>query len=58
MKDNIPITVRVAEINLVLSNLLDNAVRYTSPGGLVHIEGNEVEGAFAVKITDNGCGIP
>lgn len=58
VKDNIPITVRVAEINLVLSNLLDNAVRYTSPGGLVHIEGNEVEGAFAVKITDNGCGIP
>ncbi len=58
VQGNAPITVKAAEINLVLSNLLDNAVRYTSPGGLVHIEGKQGVDTFAIKVTDNGCGIP
>jgi signal transduction histidine kinase len=41
----------------VLVNLLDNALKYTAPGGLVTVEvGSEGETGF-VEVTDNGIGI-
>lgn len=47
--------VRLAQ---VLSNLLNNAAKYTEPGGRITLTA-EVEGANAVvRIRDNGIGIP
>jgi signal transduction histidine kinase len=42
----------------VLSNLIDNAVKYTPAGGEVHIRLVAESGQVAVWVTDNGEGIP
>ncbi len=42
----------------VLSNLIDNAVKYTPAGGEVHIRLVAESGRVAVWVTDNGGGIP
>jgi CheY-like chemotaxis protein len=42
----------------VFSNLLNNAVKYTSPGGTIDVTA-EVDGAWlSVSVRDNGLGIP
>jgi CheY-like chemotaxis protein/anti-sigma regulatory factor (Ser/Thr protein kinase) len=43
---------------LVLSNLVDNAVRYTGENGRVHIHGRRTTDTFVVEVSDTGCGIP
>jgi signal transduction histidine kinase len=47
-----------ARIRQVCANLIDNAIKYTAPGGQVEVSvaGNEVSGI--VSITDTGMGIP
>jgi signal transduction histidine kinase len=42
----------------ILSNLLDNARRYTPPGGAITIDVCLHEGAAEVTVTDSGPGIP
>ncbi|OBH81213.1 cell wall metabolism sensor histidine kinase WalK [Mycobacterium sp. E2989] len=42
----------------VLSNLLDNARRYTPPGGAITIDVRISEGDAQVTVTDSGPGIP
>ncbi len=42
----------------VLSNLVDNAIKYSIDGGLVVIEGRVVERRFEVRVIDEGVGIP
>ena len=42
----------------VLSNLVDNAIKYSVHGGLVVIDGRIVEGRFEVRVIDEGVGIP
>ncbi len=42
----------------ILQNLLDNAVRYTAPGGRIHIKA-DVEGSeMVLSVADTGIGIP
>lgn len=41
-----------------LCNLLDNAVKYTPPGGCVTVEVREYEMFSAIQVTDTGPGIP
>jgi two-component system, OmpR family, sensor kinase len=52
------VTVRSSDAQLVLSNLVDNAVRYTGPGGRVNVTGKRTDSAFEIRIVDTGCGIP
>lgn len=55
-----PATVRgsAKDLSLLIGNLLENAVRYTPPGGRVHVEvGVKEEGTF-LEVRDTGIGIP
>jgi len=44
-------------INMVLSNLIDNAIRYTPIGGEVVVSVKDKEDSMEVSIKDNGVGI-
>jgi signal transduction histidine kinase len=39
-------------------NLLDNAIKYTPPGGSVTISGRREDGKVVVRFSDTGIGIP
>lgn len=41
----------------VVVNLLDNAIKFTPPGGMVTVELDDARGAVSVAVTDTGCGI-
>ncbi|MBU1091879.1 HAMP domain-containing histidine kinase [Patescibacteria group bacterium] len=45
-------------IDMVLSNLMDNAIRYTPVGGKVTVSVEEREGFLGVTIKDTGAGVP
>ncbi|MGO9611424.1 MAG: ATP-binding protein [Dissulfurispiraceae bacterium] len=47
-----------AMINRVLTNLLDNAIKYNTEGGTVHIRLTAREDDILVQVTDTGTGIP
>ena len=55
-----PVTVRGSrkDLSLVLSNLLDNAVRYTRDGGTIRISVASDDGSARVEVADTGIGIP
>jgi signal transduction histidine kinase len=57
---NGPLSVQGDEVRLrqVLYNLLDNAIKYTSPGGRVEVAVARQQGFAVVRIRDNGIGIP
>jgi two-component system OmpR family sensor kinase len=43
---------------LVFANVLDNAVKFSPPGGQIHIQVTSADGAAVVAISDSGPGIP
>lgn len=45
-------------IEQVLTNLIDNALRHTSPDGYVKVKEEEASGGVYVHVEDNGSGIP
>jgi signal transduction histidine kinase len=45
-------------VHQVLFNLVDNAVRYTPPGGAVTVSAHRVNGSVEVEVHDTGVGIP
>lgn len=45
-------------LSQVLTNLLDNAIKYNVDGGRVDISTHEVDGGVHIEITDSGIGIP
>ena len=47
-----------AQLGLLLSNLIDNALRYTAPKGAVWVRLDAAEGRAMIQIDDNGQGIP
>ncbi len=46
------------QLMLATSNLLDNAVRYTAPGGRIDLKLSEDERAVKFSVSDTGIGIP
>lgn len=51
------ITTRAPDLRLILSNLIDNAVRYTPSGGSIVIRTELLERAIVISVIDNGPGI-
>jgi len=48
----------LVEIDEVLTNLLENAKKYTPPGTPIHIRARWENGAIEVQVADEGPGIP
>ncbi len=44
-------------IRQVFINIIDNAIKYSDPGGHVHVEATERQGNIVVSVSDTGCGI-
>ena len=42
----------------VLSNIIENAIKYTPDGGRILVSAHEADGHVAISVTDNGRGIP
>ena len=42
----------------MLLNLVDNAIKYTPPGGKVHVECQREGEDYALRVSDTGAGIP
>ena len=58
--DSEPVTVSGSgqDLALLVSNLLDNAVRYTRPGGRIRVEITARNGDANISVSDSGIGIP
>lgn len=47
-----------ARLKQVVVNLLDNAIKYTAPGGAVTLQVAAQDGQAVLQVADNGIGIP
>ena len=55
--DNIEIMADREKIEIVLFNLIGNAVKFTEPGGQVALKVSQSENNVNIQVQDNGCGI-
>jgi len=46
------------ELRRVLSNIVENAIKYTPDGGRIVLSAGEADSQVLIKVTDNGRGIP
>lgn len=53
-----PIAADIGLLERALDNLIDNAIRYTEPGGAVTVSIQQVAGGVGVSVSDTGPGIP
>lgn len=56
--DPIPLDADPVRLAQVLLNLLNNAAKYTEPGGHIRLTAEAAGGEVAVRVTDTGIGIP
>jgi signal transduction histidine kinase len=47
-----------ARLAQVVSNLLNNAAKYTPDGGQIRLSARALEGAVEIEVADNGIGVP
>jgi len=57
-RDRIVVHADLTRLSQVFWNLLNNAGKYTLPGGTIELEAHAHDGEVAVSIRDNGIGIP
>lgn len=55
---SLPVTADMGKIQQVLYNLLDNAIKFSSPSSYIYIETAEKHGKVFVSVKDTGEGIP
>lgn len=55
--DSVTVRVDPTRVAQILSNLLDNARRYTAPGGRINVDVGRDGGGVAVVVTDTGIGV-
>lgn len=53
-----PVEVDGAQIERVLVNLLENALKFSSPGDPVTVDAEGIDGAVRVRVRDRGPGVP
>jgi signal transduction histidine kinase len=53
-----PVLGDINRLRQVFVNVLDNALKYTQPGGTINVDAAEEDGFIRVTIADDGCGIP
>jgi two-component system sensor histidine kinase KdpD len=59
LRENLPeIPVDVLQIDQVLTNVLENAARFTPPGGRITVAAARWRDGVQVRIADQGIGIP
>ena len=56
-QDDVRLWVREVELHAVMRNLVDNAIRYSVPGGRVDISLRRDVDAVSFEVTDDGAGI-
>lgn len=56
--DDLYIRVDVDRIAQVLTNLIDNAIKFSSPNGCVELSAKQQDTMVRISIKDYGCGIP
>lgn len=53
-----PVNVEVAQFEGVIANLVENAIKYGSPDGSIHVRGGATDGNIEFIVEDDGLGIP
>lgn len=54
-----PVVTDESRVQRIVGNLLDNAIRWTPPGGAIRLEGTPLPGGgFTAEVSDTGPGIP
>ena len=53
-----PVCADTKALRRVLSNVIENAIKYTPDGGRIIVSAHETDGEVAISVTDNGRGIP
>ena len=53
-----PVCADPKELRRVLSNIVENAIKYTPDGGRIVLSAREEDSQVAISVTDNGRGIP
>lgn len=53
-----PICSDPRHLRRVISNLIENSIKYTPDGGLISLSAGVDKDHVAIWVTDNGCGIP
>jgi signal transduction histidine kinase len=56
--DDVPVSGDRTRLEQVAANLIDNAVKYTPPGGRVEVRAGREGGDAVLRISDTGPGIP
>jgi PAS domain S-box-containing protein len=57
-KEPIQLIADSARLSQILSNLLNNSIKYTKPGGRIELSADVDDREVVVKVIDNGVGIP
>ncbi len=52
-----PVFVDIAMFERLIENLLDNALKFTPPGGRVQVALRRADGGVELEVADTGCGI-
>ena len=58
MKTEASVDGGLVQLEVLLSNLVDNALRYTPTGGVVDVIVDTMDGAPVLRVIDNGPGLP